>query len=304
MQVMWESFSGFFLIIAAGICWIGVGISVSKCSERGWNYNIVQGLNYLGATLLCALMLAGSAQRGGEGSIFGWGFCLSCLAGIANFFTYVFTSKAMQRGPNGLVWGIMQAGMIGSFLMGVIFFGEPAAPLRLLGLALILGGVLIMGSGKDSKTSVSGKNWVIPSLTAFLLVMITHCCNALPSYLPAARTSSLVRTMGLYFGGVIGCALTTLPEMIRKRDFGGRGEWITAAVLMILNTSASLFLFYRGLDLLAKSACGGLAYPIAIGVCVFGFSLYSLLVLKEKLARLSLAGLTAVCLGIIVISLK
>ena len=163
--------SGFLLVFAAGVCWIGVGISVSLCSARDWNYNIVQGLNYLGSTLLCAFLLAGSVHWSGQEQIFGPGFCLSCLAGIANFFTYVFTSKAMRRGPNGLVWGIMQAGMIGSFLMGVVFFGEPAAPLRLSGLALILGGVLIMGSGKDSKTSVILRN---TCFRFFPMLAITH----------------------------------------------------------------------------------------------------------------------------------
>ena len=301
---MLNNLAGFLLVVMAGICWIGVGISVSKCSERNWDYNIVQGLNYLGATLLCALLLAAGARWSGSGPILGWGFLLSCLAGIALFYSYVFTSLAMQRGPNGLVWGIMQGGMIGSFLMGVIFFGEPAAPVRLIGLVLILTGVLVMGVSRDSVSAGRGKNWVFPSFLAFLLVLITHCCNSLPSYLPAAQTGSLVRTTGVYFGGLIGFSITTLPGMIRKRNFGGRGEWITALVLMILNTSTSLFLFYRGLDLLAKNGCGGLAYPIAIGVCVSGFSLYSLLVLKEKFARLSLAGLIAVCLGIIVISLK
>ncbi len=301
---MLNNLAGFLLVVISGICWIGVGISVSKCSERNWDYNIVQGLNYLGATLLCALLLAVSAPWSESGQIFGWGFLLSCLAGIALFYSYVFTSQAMQRGPNGLVWGIMQGGMIGSFLMGVIFFGEPAAPVRLIGLVLILAGVLIMGISRDSASAERGKNWVLPSFLAFLLVLITHCCNSLPSYLPAARTGSLVRTTGVYFGGLIGFSITTLPGMIRKRNFGGRGEWITALVLMILNTSTSLFLFYRGLDLLAKNGCGGLAYPVSIGVCVSGFSLYSLLVLKEKFARLSLAGLIAVCVGIIVISLK
>lgn len=298
--------TGFLLVIAAGFCWIGVGISVSKCSGRGWNYNIVQGLNYLGATLICAMILAGRRAFGSAWETPGWGVLMSCLAGIANFYTYVFTSKAMQRGPNGLVWGIMQGGMIGSFLMGVICFGEKAAPLRVLGLALILGGILTMGLCKDRKSgSAGGKNWVFPSLGAFLLVMVTHCCNTLPSYFPeTAGNSPVFRTMGLYFGGVVGFVLTALPGMIRSHDFGGRGEWITAGILMVLNTSASVFLFYRGLDLLAKAGCGGLGYPIAIGVCVIGFSLYSLLILKEKIVRLSLAGLIAVCLGIIVISLK
>ena len=300
---MLDSFSGFLLVIITGVCWIGVGISVSKCSERGWNYDIIQGLSCLGATLLCALIFAGSAARSG-GPVFGWGFWLSFLAGITNFYTYVFTSKAMRLGPNGLVWGIMQAGMIGSFLMGMIFFGEKAAPLRIIGLVLILGGIMLMGMSKDSNPREKGKNWLLPALAAFLLVMLTHSCNALPSYLSASETDSIVRTMGLYFGGFIGFALTTLPGMIRRRDFGGKAEWINAVILMALNTSASLFFFYRGLDLLAKNGGGGLGYPIATGVCVVGFSLYSLLFLKEKIARLSLAGLIAVCFGIITISVK
>ena len=302
---MLDSFSGFLLVITAGVCWIGVGISVSKCSERGWNYNIIQGFCYLGSALLCALIFAGTTPWASVPEQFsGAAFWLSFLAGITNFYTYVFTSKAMQRGPNGLVWGIMQAGMIGSFLMGVFFFGEKAAPVRLTGLGLILGGVLTMGISKDGQNSEKGKNWMIPALAAFLLVMLTHSCNALPSHLSAAETSSIVRTLGLYFGGFIGFALTTLPGMIRRRDFGGKGEWITAAVLMVLNTSASLFFFFRGLNLLAQNGCGGLGYPIATGVCVAGFSFYSLLVLKEKITRMSLIGLIAVCLGIITISLR
>ena len=295
--------SGFLLIIAAGFCWIGVGISVSICSARSWNYNIVQGLNYLGAALICGLILAGSSAAGHSWETPGWGVLASCLAGIANFYSYVFTSKAMRRGPNGLVWGIMQAGMIGSFLMGVICFGEKAAPLRLLGLVLILCGVLAMGLGKGGK-SAGGSNWIVPSLIAFLLVMATHCCNALPSYFPeTARTGVLFRTMGIYSGGVLGFTLTTLPGMIRKRDFGGRGERITAGILMVLNISASVF-FYLGLDRLANAGCGGLGYPVGIGVCIIGFSLYSMLILKEKFARASLAGLISVAIGIIIISIR
>jgi len=77
-----------------------------------------------------------------------------------------------------------------------------------------------------------------------------------------------------------------------------------AGILMLLNTSASVFFFYRGLDLLAKHGCGGLGYPLAIGVCITGFSLYSLLILKEKIARPGLIGLGAVCIGIIIIAIR
>ena len=54
----------------------------------------------------------------------------------------------------------------------------------------------------------------------------------------------------------------------------------------------------------AKTGRAGLGYPLAIGICVIGFSLYSLLILKEKLARLSMAGRGAVCIGIIAVSIR
>ena len=200
----------------------------------------------------------------------------------------------------------MQSGLIGAFLMGVIFFGEKPAPLRLGGLLLILGGVLVMGLAKDEKFSGhGGKSWVLFSLGALALAMVTQCCNTLPSYFPEkGMTSAVGRTLGMYFGCVIGFAATTLPGMIRKRNFGGPGEWLTAGILVVLNTSASLFFFYRGLDLLVKTGCAGLGYPLAIGVCVIGFSFYSILILKEKFASLSLAGLGAVCIGIILIAIR
>lgn len=77
---MLNNLAGFLLVVISGICWIGVGISVSKCSERNWDYNIVQDLNYLGTTLLCAL-LAVSMPWSGSGQIFGWWVLLSSLAG-------------------------------------------------------------------------------------------------------------------------------------------------------------------------------------------------------------------------------
>ena len=78
--------SGLLLIIIAGICWIGAGIIVSACSARSWNYNIVQGLSYLGATLICALLLIGKAVSHSSWEAPGWSVLASCLAGIANFY--------------------------------------------------------------------------------------------------------------------------------------------------------------------------------------------------------------------------
>ena len=304
---MWSHFGGFLMVSVAGFLWIAIGIAVSKCSARGWDYNIVQGLTYLGAIFICAAVVGGKSIVTGTFEFSLFGFLMCSLAGVSNFYIYVFTAKAMKRGPNGLVWGIMQSGLIGTFLMGMIFFGEKPSLLRVAGALLILGGVLVMGLAKDRKSSSGGqgKTWLLFSLLAMLLSMITQCCNTLPSYFPEiGENGASVRTLGMYCGGLLGFAVTTLPGLVRKRNFGRRSEWMTAGILIILNTSASLVFFYRGLDMLAKTGRAGLGYPLSIGVCVIGFSLYSLLILKEKLARLSMAGLGAVCIGIIAVSIR
>ena len=300
-----ELFCGFILVLITGLFWIGIGIAVSRCSAKGWNYSIVSGLTYLGASLICAMILAGKRIHSGASGFSGFGFFMSGLAGVAHFYSYLLTAKAMQRGPNGLVWSIMQSGMLGTFLMGMLFFGEKPAVSQLSGMFLLLSGILVMGMTKVETSSVHGKNWMLLSLGALLLTMTTQCCNTLPSYFHTMEGNShLSRTLGLYLGGALAFAFTTLPGMLRRRDFGGRGEWATASLLAVLYPSASLFFFYRGLDLLSQNGCAGLGYPIAIGVCVIGFSLYSLLLLKEKVTRLGMAGLGAVGIGMILIALK
>lgn len=314
---MLNSLGGFFLIVLAGICWIGIGVTVSKSSAKKWDYNIIQGLNYAGTVLFCIAAFFCFFHDRKIAEIFSFPLLMSCIGGFANFFTYVFTARAMQKGPNGLVWGIMQSGMIGSFLMGILCFGEKATVLRLTGLFLISGGVLLMGIAKDPASSgkEQNKKWLLFSLAAFGFVIITHCCNAIPSYFPhlapgntgtekAQDMGLLLRTFGAAFGAFLGFTLTTLPGMIRERKTGNKGEWITAGVLMCLNTISGLFFFYRGLNLLAQQGCGGLGYPVAIGVCVTGFSLYSIFFLKEKFASVGFFGLAGVCGGIVMIALR
>ena len=302
---MMSNYAGFLLVFAAGVCWIALGIAVSACTSRNWNYNVIQGVSFTGASLICAVILAVKTPFAGIGTLWEMAFLMSCLAGMGNFYTYVLVSRAMKSGPNGLVWGIMQAGMIGSFLMGTLIFGEKAALLPLLGLALILSGVFAMGSAKKRSSQITQKGWLLPAMGAFSLLFICHCLNALPSFFPdwSGNTPS-VRTLGMNFGGLVGFLITTLPGMIHKKNYGTRNEWITGVILTLINTAASVLFFYNGLDLLARNGRAGLGYPVAIGVCVTGFSLYSLLVLKEKYTPFSLAGLSAVCIGIIVISLR
>ena len=71
-----------------------------------------------------------------------WPSLLMLLSGGISFY---LLSVLMQSIPAGTAYAVWTAiGASGAVLMGVLFLGEPANLLRLAGIALVLGGVLML----------------------------------------------------------------------------------------------------------------------------------------------------------------
>jgi quaternary ammonium compound-resistance protein SugE len=71
-----------------------------------------------------------------------WPSLLMLLSGGISFY---LLSVSMQSIPAGTAYAVWTAiGASGAVLMGVLFLGEPANLLRLAGIALVLGGVLML----------------------------------------------------------------------------------------------------------------------------------------------------------------
>lgn len=63
----------------------------------------------------------------------------------AMFVSFWLLSEAMKALPLGTAYAVWTGiGALGAFVVGIIFLGESAAPLRLLAAALILGGLALM----------------------------------------------------------------------------------------------------------------------------------------------------------------
>ncbi len=71
-----------------------------------------------------------------------WPSLLMLVSGGISFY---LLSVSMQSIPAGTAYAVWTAiGASGAVLMGVLFLGEPANLLRLAGIALVLGGVLML----------------------------------------------------------------------------------------------------------------------------------------------------------------
>ena len=71
-----------------------------------------------------------------------WGSLLMVVAGGISFY---LLSVAMQTIPAGSAYAVWTAiGASVAVLLGILFLGEPANLLRLAGIAVVLGGVLML----------------------------------------------------------------------------------------------------------------------------------------------------------------
>lgn len=300
--------SGIVLLILSGICWVAIGIAVSRCSATGLNYNIVQMVSSAGAALISVPILLSAGSRPElPWKILLIVFLLHFTAGVANYFNYVLTARAMRIGHNGIVWGMMQSGLLAPFLMGVLFFNVPLPLWRVLGIVAILGGILLFSltrnpGGRFRKSA--GMLWLVPTFGAFLLAGVTQCCNSLPSYWQiTAGTGSVFRTFACMTGNAAGFLISLGFDPALRRP-PRREEWKIGLILLLLFCLSNYLFFYNGLNLVAEAGIGSIGYPIPIGVCIIGFSIYSTVHLKERLPIAGWIGFAAVTLGIVGISLK
>ncbi|MBE6374924.1 MAG: DMT family transporter [Lentisphaeria bacterium] len=297
---------GFIMMIITGISWGGVGVVVSACSRRSTSYKTVQFFIALQMMLICVVSFFILPPQINSQLTLWLVLLIGVAAGIGNYFTFVLTEKAMKIGPNGLIWSIMQSSLCGTFIMGILFFGERASLIRYCGLIAIIAGVIFSGMGKGNDTGKPdgrNKSWLWIALAAMLVAMLTQCLNTLPSFLPeAAGLGVFFRSFSVQLGTAVIFAATSMAGAIREHKFFNFWTLVMSWWGILISCISSFLCFYRGLDVLAKYGCGGSGYPVAIGVCIVAFAAYSMTVLKEKFSRLELTGLTLIVLGITGIS--
>lgn len=230
-------------LLLTGIGWTLIGIVMGAAPRRGLRTDIIQFFSAVASVavstiILCAMPLPETA----------WTVrMLTCGAyfcgGLLNFTMLQFMSHAMERGPNGIIWSLVQSALLMPFLTGVIFFGNTLTLARLSGLGMLLAAILLLGALKDNRQS--GRGWRLPTFIAFLLAGIVLNLNNLPSYFREADSvTSVMRSLSAASG-----TLTAAFCRIACRHVRGQGIpantfrnihlWKFAVILSILHKASS-----------------------------------------------------------------
>jgi len=279
---------GIFFMIVVGISWTIYGYGMGEAPKRKVDVPVLLFLTFLIALVIT--IITGFVQQGRAGvTITAAGLLLAVLSqigtGFVNFYQLFYMSKAMQKGPNGVVWSIVQSGFIFPFLAGIIFFGEILSWNRIVGFIFLLISITLFGVGKN-KSAAGG--WRKPAFIAFLCTGGSQVLSNLPSYYPeAAAVSGAWRTAGFACGMMIGTILIHIPD--RKKFFSLvlsqcrlKALWFFCLLFEIVDIGVSVFFLYPGMDRLSHAGAGTISYPIMVSSCLIFFELFAIFVLKEK----------------------
>ena len=183
-------------------------------------------------------------------------------------------------------------------------------------MAAMIAALALISLDKDNGCHSKGdgskdKSWLFIAFAAFLIVGVQQTVNTEPSYYPEIRTGIpiIYRCLALFGGNwVAACPYmlkTTFHGGVKalRDEFSGKWIWIFAIALQASLLMEKLFLSFKAMDMMARLGRGGVSYPVMVVSCIACFTLYSIIVLHEKVTWRSAIGLMLCTIGIVMISL-
>ncbi len=306
---------GVFILIAVGLIWTLTGVVMGGAKKHGIDSSLMQLMSSLLTLVVSGLLILLKVfpQMDISRNTGIYAFIMYFLVGASGYLLNETMARAMERGPNGLVWGILQSGTVIPFIVGVLFHHVPAPLMRIGGMAMILLALLLMsGDRHDGAQKTDGKSWLFLSFMAFLICGLQQTINNEPSYSEEIRHG--VHSVYRCFFMGIGSILSAIYGQLRRGSFKSLREnmknnfrlpifWLFSFGEKAIGIWGTLYLTFNGMDRMAKLGFGAISYPIMVVSCIAGFSLYSMVVLREKCTWKSATGLLCCVLGIIGLSL-
>lgn len=272
------------LVLLTSLCSVGQSAltksGAAKCGE-----NAIMRFNALKTgvfSLVFLLLFAGNMQAHLPTAL------LASLYGISLFLSTHFGSRALVLGPMSLTSFIASYSVVIPFFFGILFFGESANYVKLLGILLLLASMLLLK--KRSGGTNFGKGWGI-------CIAITFLCNGISSVLQKVHQTlypeSYVREFTL-------CAFVTAFVLfsaisVLRHEKGSCSPKAASCSGLLLGASNFLTLSLAGkLD-------AGVLYPmITVSTMLFNV-LLSRIAFKDKLSVLQLFGITLGVISVLMI---
>ena len=301
---------GIIAMVIVGSSWCLVGLVMGDAPKKGIDSSLVQLWGaVIATTSSIVIMLATSDYSTASWKVTLYVCLILAFSAALNFLMLELMSRAMQCGPNGVIWSIIQSAMVFPFMVGMIFFDVKFTILRGLGIVLLLAALVLFALTKDN--SNSGGKWKLLAFAGLVITAIQQNLSVLPSYFAEAdKVPSIVRVIATEMGFMISAIIWNLMRMNKehwqkiKSNLKNGMLWKYTIALQFFNLFFSYTLHYPGMNVMADHGMGGMSYPMMVGSCIVSFSLSSIFLLKEKFNFYQLGALIVCISGLVFICTK
>lgn len=303
---------GIISLLIVGASWCLVGIVLGRAPKEGIDSRLVQltsGLVSVSVSSIISCFIDKSSLP--ALNVMTSTLAIYFLAGAVNFAGLEAMAAGMQRGPNGIIWGIMQSALIFPFIIGILFFNVALTIPRLIGIIAIVAALCSFAATKNNASKGGNHTWKLFAFLSLAIMALQQNLTILPSYFESAReVPSVFRALASAIGSFLAAAINILITLVKNyaktapifKSFFRARLWLYVLGMQFFSLIFSYTLFYPGMDIMAKCGAGAICHPLMVGSCIVSFTLYAILALKEKTTmaqRLALIfcliGLTGLC---------
>lgn len=302
MHFMTNFSIGLILTLTTGLIWGLVGVVFYHAVRKKIEYASLMFVASLVSMIAAWALRCDYTKITFSGNEEVIGKLLLVMGGVALLSSIGFwlMRQAMQSGHSGVAWAMVQAAMVIPALAAILFFGETLTFFKIAGLFVIVSSIVAFSFSKENKQESKHRHaWLWFALIAFLLVGVSQFLSTFPSYWEEWDESVDLRLpLQMTFTFLI-FSIYLLATRQKVNKVAIRPGLLYAVVVFI----GQVFL-YLSIDRMALAESISLVYPVAIGTCVVSFSLYSVIIIKEKSSRYIVLGLLGVAIGIVLMAIK
>jgi multidrug transporter EmrE-like cation transporter len=280
--------------VISGLLWAVVGLIMSLVARRGMKLSGVMVTSACcSATIGWIVIPRHAALFAGEVSRAAAVVPMMLGVGLTSFLAFSLMQIALRRGHHGIIWTIGQSSLIIPFTVGIVAYGNNATVTNILGVVCVLCALVAFGMSKRDGNALENGRWFPIALLCMVIIGLQQTLNSIPSQWKDWSDVARIRVPLVYTGTFLGYGTHT----ILRRHLPTWREMKLGFIQTAISLT-SLVIHMEGMDRLRHFNLVNIAYPIATGVCILGFALYSLLVLKEHATKATLLGFAAGLIGI------
>ena len=297
-------------LLVVGSSWCLIGAVLGRAPKEGFHASLI---TFTGALVSVVAGLTIAFSTGAQGPVparvLAGTLLVYLVAGSINYLGLQAMSAGMQRGPNGVVWGISQSALVGPFVCGILFFGSDPTPYRIAGIASLLLGLMFYARAKGggaARPAAGGSSWRCFAFIAFTCFAVQQTLATAPSYFEESRlVSPVLRSIASASGSLV-CFSVMLANQARHEPVLAnlaaqwrRGRfWAYVLSMQFFGLIFAYTLLYPGMDELARHGAGAIAYPLMVASCIVAFTLYARFALRERGSRNTIFALLFCLLGL------